>query len=34
MPIYEYRCEKGHTFEVMRLAITAQQNATKRGYAP
>ena len=27
------RLPAAHTFEVMRLAITAQQNAAKRGYA-
>jgi predicted dehydrogenase len=29
----ETACPQRHTFETMRLAITAQQNATKRGYA-
>ena len=29
----ETACPQAHTFEVMRLAITAQQNAAKRGYA-
>jgi predicted dehydrogenase len=29
----ETACPQQHTFEVMRLAITAQQNADKRGYA-
>jgi predicted dehydrogenase len=29
----ETACPQRHTFEVMRLAITAQQGATKRGYA-
>ncbi|HEY4571978.1 MAG TPA: Gfo/Idh/MocA family oxidoreductase [Kribbella sp.] len=29
----ETACPQRHTFEVMRLAITAQNNATKRGYA-
>jgi predicted dehydrogenase len=29
----ETACPQRHTFEVMRLAITAQQNATKKGYA-
>ena len=29
----ETACPQRHTFEVMRLAITAQQNATKRGGA-
>jgi predicted dehydrogenase len=29
----ETACPQRHTFEVMRLAITAQQNAAKRGYA-
>ena len=28
----ETACPQRHTFEVMRLAITAQQNAAKRGY--
>jgi predicted dehydrogenase len=29
----ETACPQQHTFEVMRLALTAQQNADKRGYA-
>ena len=29
----ETACPQRHTFEVMRLAITAQQNAARRGYA-
>src|SRR4029079_15629811 len=29
----ETACPQRHTFEVMRLAITAQQDAAKRGYA-
>ena len=29
----ETACPQRHTFEVMRLAITAQQNASKRGFA-
>ena len=29
----ETACSQQHTFEVMRLAITAQQNATKRGHS-
>jgi hypothetical protein len=29
----ETACPQRHTFEVMRLAITAQQNAAKQGYA-
>ena len=29
----ETACPQHHTFEVMRLAITAQQQAAKRGYA-
>ncbi|MCY7287811.1 MAG: Gfo/Idh/MocA family oxidoreductase [Cryobacterium sp.] len=29
----ETACEQRHTFEVMRLAMTAQQNASKRGFA-
>lgn len=29
----ETACPQAHTFEVMRLALTAQQNATRNGYA-
>ena len=34
MPIYEYRCDKGHTFEVMQRMSDDALNACERCGAP